>query len=170
VHAVTVTLPCPNILIGWEMVSRYVIGLADFLDAVQCRVPCFFHTKSALIPHEWHFSLICVCSTRMIIEALTTFIIIQCFLYLIVCNAAGTCCVFPYNGVEYCGRGVKLSRDQVHGAPSFTSGKIPWNILIIWLALNKHRDACEKLFTEITSNPDHKLATLLPPRLFRVTT
>jgi hypothetical protein len=30
----TVTVLCPSILIGWEVLARYIIGLADFLDAV----------------------------------------------------------------------------------------------------------------------------------------
>jgi hypothetical protein len=33
-----VTVPCPCILIGWEVLARYMIGREDFLDAV----PWFF--------------------------------------------------------------------------------------------------------------------------------
>jgi hypothetical protein len=43
--------PCPSFVIGWEMLARYMIGLADFLIAGQ-NVPCAMifhpHTKSAL--------------------------------------------------------------------------------------------------------------------------
>jgi hypothetical protein len=37
-------VPCPSIFIGWEMVSRYLIGWTDFLNAVPwpCRVSWFF--------------------------------------------------------------------------------------------------------------------------------
>jgi hypothetical protein len=40
-HAVMV--PCPSILIGWEMLARYMIGWEDFLDAVPWPCRGFSH-------------------------------------------------------------------------------------------------------------------------------
>jgi hypothetical protein len=50
VRAVTVMVPCPSILIGWEVISRYAIGRVDFLSAVPvlCAVIFHTHTKPAL--------------------------------------------------------------------------------------------------------------------------
>jgi hypothetical protein len=51
-RAVTVTVHCPSILIGWEVLARYMISWEDFLDAVPCpclTVPCAV-TVSPLIP------------------------------------------------------------------------------------------------------------------------
>jgi hypothetical protein len=43
-RAVTMTVPCPSILIGWEMLVHYVIGWENFLNAMIFHT----HTKSAL--------------------------------------------------------------------------------------------------------------------------
>jgi hypothetical protein len=56
-----VTVLCPSILIGWEMLSGYMIGWEDFLYAARwpCHVPLIFHThtKSALSHCSTLFSL-----------------------------------------------------------------------------------------------------------------
>jgi hypothetical protein len=47
-RAMTMTVLCPSILIGWEVLVRYMIGWEDFLNAVTVLCALIFHTWNLL--------------------------------------------------------------------------------------------------------------------------
>jgi hypothetical protein len=82
----TVTVLCPNILIGWEMVSRYVIGRADFLDPVPYAVFFPYAYEICSIFSLFLFVAYISCRLRQIPKCwikniLSLLVMIDCFSY-----------------------------------------------------------------------------------------